>query len=132
MKPKVIGVTTEYANIAKMLGVENEKEYGLYQETQMGKYYARFLADGTFEEKVVHLISYEQANKLESIVASAIKEADQNVQEVIVSSPVINMNCFNKGMENIHRQSKAKAEEMGQDIRSNLERAGFHPTYANN
>lgn len=132
MKPEVIGVTTEYANIAKILGVENENEYGLYQETKMGKYYARILPNGTFDRKVVRLISCEQAAQLNSSICTAIKEAGKKVQKIIDSTPIIDMEQLNKSMEDVHRQSKARAEKIGADIRTSLESAGFHPTYSNN
>lgn len=132
MKPEVIGVTTEYTSIAGMLGVENETDYGLYQETKMGKYYARILPNGTFEEKVVRLISYEQATELEATAVAPVGEACKSIQKIIASAPVINWERFNKEMEDIQRQAKAKAEEMGEKLKSSLERAGFHPIYSNN
>lgn len=131
MKLEIIGVTTESTSIAKMLGVENETDYGLYQETQMGKYYARILPDGTFDDKVVRLISCEQAAKLESTAVASIDEACKNIQKVIASTPVIDMVRFNKKMEDIRLQFKAKNEEIRKKIQSNLERAGFHPAYNN-
>ena len=131
MKPEVIGVTTEIESITKMLGVENECEYGLYQETQMGRYYAKVLPDGTFEKKVVRLISHEQAAELENSACAAIKKAGQNIQKVIASTPVIDMEKVNRKMDAICRQTKERAEKMGKEIKSSLERAGFHPTYSN-
>ena len=132
MKPEVIGVTTEYTSIVKMLGVDNETDYGLYQETQMGKYYARILPDCTFEEKVVRLIYYEQATQLVATAVASVDEACKNIQKIIASAPVIDLVRFNKGMEDIQRQTKARAEEMGKKLRSSLERAGLHPVYSNN
>ena len=79
-KPEVIGVTTEVESIAKMLGVESEQDYGMYQETLMGRYYAKILPDGTFEEKVVRLISHEQASELEKFACAAIKQADKDIR----------------------------------------------------
>ena len=121
MKTRVIGVTTEYTSIAKILGVENETDYGLYQETQMGKYYARILPDGTFEEKVVRLISYEQATNLEAIVVASIDEISKNIQKIIDSAPVINWEHFNKRVVDIEHQIKAKAEGLGKELKSSLE-----------
>ena len=132
MKPEVIGVTTEYASIAKMLGVDNEADYGLYQETRMGKYYARFLPGGTFEEKVVRLISYEQAVELEASAVSLVAETYKKFQECSVWASVIDWERFNNRMEDIQLQTKARAEEMGKQLRGSLERAGFHPVYSNN
>lgn len=132
MRPEVIGVTTEYASIAEMLGVENEANYGLYQETQMGKYYARILPDGTFENKVVRLISDEQAAKLESAAVASVEKTCKSIQTIIASTPVVDMAQFSKGMEDIQRQVKARVEEMGKNLKSGLERAGFHPIYSSN
>lgn len=131
MKPEVIGVTTEVESIAKMLGVESESDYGLYQETKMGRYYAKFLSDGSFEEKVVRLISHEQAAELETSACAAIKKAGENIQKVIASTPVIDMEKVNRNMDAIRSQAKERAEQMGKDIQRSLERAGFHPTYSN-
>ena len=126
MAIKIIAVTTEYASIAKMLGVENENEYSLYQETKKGKYYARFLPDSTFEEKLVRLISYEKAAELESSAVATIKENGKKIQEIIASAPIINLDRFHKNIEAILFQSKARAKKMGQDIRSSLEYAGAY------
>ena len=95
MKPEVIGITTERDNIGKMLGVTSERDYGLYQETSMGQYYAKFLPDGTFEEKAVRLISLEQAAELEASGCAAIEKTSENIQEVIADNPVIDMDNFN-------------------------------------
>lgn len=129
-KPEVIGVTTNVERIAKMLGVESASEYGLYQETPMGRYYAKFLPDGTFEEKLVRLISYEQATELEASACAAIEMASKSIQKII-TPPVIDMDKFNKNMDAIQRQTEERAKQMGKDIKSSLERAGFHPIYSN-
>ena len=117
MKPEVIGVTTEIESIAKMLGVKSERDYGVYQETQMGRYYAKFLPDGIFEEKVVRLISHEQAAELENSACAAIKKVGENIHKVIASTPVIDMEKVNRNMDAIRSQTK--------------EAASFHPTYSN-
>ena len=100
MKPVVIGVTTETKNIAEMLGVKNETDYGLYQETPMGRYYAKILRDG-MDNKVVRLISHNHARKLETSACATIKEGGELIQKVIDSTPVIDMEKFNHNMDAI-------------------------------
>ena len=130
MKPEVIGSTTEVKNIAKMLGVESECDYGLYQETKMGRYYAKFLPDGTFEEKVVRLISDEQAREQENSVYDAINNASKKIQKLISFNPIIDTKKVKRNMIEICSQAKECAERMGESIQHSLECAGFHPTYS--
>lgn len=130
MRPEIVGVTTEYACIADMLGVKTESEFGLYQETSMGKYYAKFLPGGSFEQKVVRLISQEQAAEMESKLVACIELAEKKFGSVISSAPKIDLERFNSGMANIRMQSKARAEAIGKQLKEDLERGGFHPVYS--
>lgn len=132
MRPEVIGVTTDKERIAKMLGVQDESEYGFYQETDMGKYYARFLEDGTFEPKVVRLISTETAAVLEGNACDAIEKTGEQIKKSISAAPVFNKEKFDARIAEINRQTKERAEQMGKNIKESLEKAGFHPTFSHN
>lgn len=126
----VIGVTTESSSIARMLGVEKESDYGIYQETTMGRYYARFISDGTFDDaRLVRLVSYEQAAELDASAIASIKHSSATIKELMANWPSLDMAKFHENMERISRETAEKARQMGQDIRDNLERAGFHPTF---
>ena len=125
---KIIGITTESENIAKMLGIENNHEYGLYQETEMGSFYAKFLSDGTFEEKVILFISDTHASGLENYLSSIITHTEKKIEKLISSNPVIDINKFTKNIDAISRHSNELAEQMGKDIQQTLKRAGFNPT----
>lgn len=128
MKPTVIGITTESENIAKMLGLKSTHEYGLYQETELGSYYSKFLPDGSFEEKVVLLISDDQTSKLEASLSNAIKNAEYKIKKLISANPVIDIASFNKSLAAVSHHSTELSEQMGKDIQQILKRAGFHPT----
>lgn len=73
MRPELIGLTTDLAQIANILGVKSADEYSLYEETKLGKFYARILPDGTYDDKVVLLVSSDQADKLESTKITPMK-----------------------------------------------------------
>ena len=75
-----------------MLGVAKETDDGLYQENNKGKYYARILPDGKFDEKMVCLLSHEQATEFETA----------------------------KAMEGVQHQTKAKAEEIKEKLNLSL------------
>ena len=129
---KIIGITTESENIAKMLGIENNHEYGLCQETEIGSFYAKFLSDGTFEEKVIVFISDTHASGLENYLSSIITHTEKKIEKLISSNPVIDINKFTKNIDAISRHSDELAEQMGKDIQQTLKRAGFNPTLRKN
>ena len=131
MRPEVIGMTTNVEDIAEKLGVQSDREYGLYHETQMGRYYAKFLPDGTFENKVVRLVTTEQAAEQEATACATIKNAGENIQKAIASVPVIDMDKFNENVEAIQSKTKESAEQMGKTLKNILEQAVFHSTYRN-
>lgn len=122
MAVKVIGVTTEVDSIGRILGSNKEYEYGLVCETEMGKYYAKFAENGGFQEEYVRLISREQASELE---ASVVESIENQTQTTATAVPIIDMEHFKKRLIDIERTIKARTEQMGEDIRKILKRAGF-------
>ena len=89
-KIEVIGVTNMPKSVASLLNVKDETEYGLYQETTMGKYYAKRLPDGTLDAtNVVRLISDEQAAEMESKLCAMITGESQKFSEYAKSMPVV-------------------------------------------
>lgn len=132
MKPEVIGITSNPDVIAKMLGVENKSEYGLYQETKMGRYYAKYLSDGSFEPKVVHLVTAEQAAKLEEYACANINPIIENIQGIQAMIPAIDPDKMKEKMAEIGESAKAGAQKMGKEIREKLENTCFHPKFGNN
>ena len=108
---EVIGVTNNPEYIAKLLGVEKDSEYGMYKETPMGKYYAKRLADGTLAaEKVVRLISDEQAAELEAEVCATIERESEKLSGVAASVPVIDTTKMKAGAHKL-------ADEMGARVK---------------
>lgn len=130
---KVFGITTDVNSVPKMLGVESENDYGFYQETAMGRYYARYLPDGSFdEEHLIRVMNPEQAAEAEARACAAIESSAKQVKQIIAKTPVIDMDKMQRNMAAIQRQTKERAEQMGRDIKRSLELAGFHPTYSHN
>lgn len=113
----VIGVTTDSSRITTMLGAKNETEYGLYQETAKGKYYASFLPDGSMGNRLVRLVTSEQASELETNALTAINKTAKKIQEIVNSAPVIDLERFRRNMESINLSSKEIAAQIGQDVR---------------
>ena len=109
---EVIGVTNNPEYIGELLGVDNDSEYDLYQETPMGKYYAKRLADGTLKaDKVVRLISDAQAAKLEAEVCALIERESDKIPELVASIPVIDTTAMKAGALKL-------ADEMGARVRA--------------
>lgn len=99
---EVIGVTNMPKSVASLLNVKDETEYGLYQETAMGKYYAKRLPDGTLDAtKVVRLISDEQAAEMEAKLCAMITGESEKFSELAKGLPVVCPEKMNAGIYKI-------------------------------
>lgn len=120
MRPEVIGTTTAPACIAEMLGVEKDSEYGMYEELDTGKYYARLLSDGSFDSKLVRLITDEQADQLEADVLASIERAEKGIPYFAACIPVISRRCFNRNVSQLGKQNPRLFNGVGAtQVRSN-------------
>ena len=117
----VKGVTTEMDRVPKMLGVSSENEYGLYQETEMGKYYAKFAPNGSFDNALVRVISHEQAKKLESKICAVIEKESTSVKEALSKIPTINSETITNNMEQIHTQVSENSANISKKIRKDMD-----------
>ncbi len=121
MNLTVIGLTTEPSKISAMLGVKNENQYGLYQETAKGKYFARFLPDGTMDSRLVRLVTGEQASEIEANALANIESMAKKIQKIANSVPDIDLEGFHRNMENLKLSVRAIAAQIGRDVRRTSE-----------
>ena len=110
-KIEVVGVTNMPDHIANLLGVKDETEYGLYQETAKGKYFAKRLSDGTLDPaKVVRLLSDEQAAELEAELCAMIDGESAKFSEITQSVPVIDPKKIAAGASKIASDAAEKIQ----------------------
>lgn len=128
MRPEVIGTTTAPAYIAEMLGVEKDSEYGMYEESQEGKYFARLLPDGSFDSKLVRLITDKQADKLEADVLASIERVEKGFPYFAACIPIIRMERFNRILSHCGKQG---SDTMGSNLPGHLDVAGSAPSTSN-
>lgn len=109
---EVIGTTNQLECVATLLGVKDETEYGLYKETDQGKYYAKRLPDGSLDTaKVVRLLSDEQAVELEAKLCAMIDGESSKFSELTKRIPVFDPEKMMVGIINITDGVAEKIQE---------------------
>ena len=119
---EAIGATNQLECIATLLGVKDETEYGLYQETDQGKYYAKRLPDGTLDTaKVVRLLSDEQAAELEAELCKMIDGKSSQFSELTQHIPAFDPEKMMVGVIKI-------ADDVAEKIQKSLGKASLFVT----
>lgn len=133
-EPRVIGCTTNEKDIPRLLGVE-KGTIGLYQETEMGKYYGPMSNGAVDESRLIRLMTAEQAKALEIDAVKMIACSETRMRHLLevpkvnVITPVkVDLSGIEQAMQKANRAVKSCPKINQEKIRKNLDRVSEQVT----